>query len=239
LLTKLNHGPFLVNYFGHGSVEVWDDLLSSTDAAALTNASSSIYVSMNCLNGFFHDLYTESLAEALLKAPSGGAVAVWASSTLTSFEPQATLNREFLKRLTRTSLGEAATAAKQAITDADARRTWILFGDPTMFGTPQGASPDGAAANAARDGSISDGPADGGAPAQGDGAVSVGLLNDRKPDTGSSATSGCGCAASGAASRSSPLAGLALFGLLVFGRRRARSTHDKRAGSSTPARPTD
>ena len=26
---------------------------------------------MNCLNGFFHDLYTTSLAESLLKAPHG------------------------------------------------------------------------------------------------------------------------------------------------------------------------
>jgi MYXO-CTERM domain-containing protein len=226
LLTKLNQGPFLVNYFGHGSVEVWDGLLSSTDAAALTNATSSIYVSMNCLNGFFHDLYTESLAEALLKAPNGGAVAVWASSTLTSFEPQATLNREFLKRLTRTSLGEAARAAKQAITDADARRTWILFGDPTMFGAPRGASPDGGAANATRDGSVGDGPADAEAPAHADGAVSDGLPSDRKPDAASSATSdgGCSCAAAGAASRSAPLTGLALLGLLLLGRRRARST---------------
>ena len=35
---------------------------------------------MNCLNGFFHDLYTTSLAESLITAPQGGAVAVWASS---------------------------------------------------------------------------------------------------------------------------------------------------------------
>jgi MYXO-CTERM domain-containing protein len=225
LLAKLNHGPFLVNYFGHGSIEVWDDLLSSTDAAALTNASSSIYVSMNCLNGFFHDLYTESLAEALMKAPNGGAVAVWASSTLTSFEPQAALNREFLKRLTRTSLGEAATAAKRAITDADARRTWILFGDPTMFGTPQGAFPDGDAENASRDGSISDGPADAEASAQADGAASDSPPSDGNPGASASSDHGCNCAAAGAAGRGSPLAGLALVGLLVLGRRRARTRH--------------
>jgi MYXO-CTERM domain-containing protein len=218
LLTKLNQGPFLVNYFGHGSVEVWDGLFSSADAEALTNARSSVYVSMNCLNGFFQDLYTESLAEALLKAPSGGAVAVWASSTLTSFEPQATLNREFLSRLTHTSLGEAATAAKQAITDPDARRTWILFGDPTLFGTPQGAASDAAAGG-------DDGAAPGDARNQADAAVSDGPPNDRKPDASSSATSdrGCGCGAAGAARPSSPLSGLALLGLLVFRRRRARS----------------
>jgi hypothetical protein len=146
LVADLNQGPFLVNYIGHGSVEVWDDLFSDADAAALTNAQLSIYVSMNCLNGFFHDVYTESLAESLTKAPNGGAVAVWASSTLGSFDSQAVLNQEFLRRLTHTSLGEAAMAAKAAITDLDAQRTWILFGDPTLYGTPGsrgGGLPDG------------------------------------------------------------------------------------------------
>ena len=80
LLPLLDQGPFLVNYMGHGSVSVWDGLFSGSDAAALTNGPLSIYVSMNCLNGFFHDVYTESLAETLIKAPQGGAVAVWASS---------------------------------------------------------------------------------------------------------------------------------------------------------------
>jgi hypothetical protein len=147
LLAKLDAGPFLVNYFGHGSVEVWDDLLSSTDAAALTNAQPSITVSMNCLNGFFHDLYTTSLAEALLEAPNGGAVAVWASSTLTSFAPQETFNRAFLSRVARGSLGAADLAAKRAITDVDARRTWMIFGDPTLFGAPMGAPPPDAGAS--------------------------------------------------------------------------------------------
>jgi hypothetical protein len=158
LLPLLDAGPFLVNYMGHGSVSVWDGLFSGSDAAALTNAPLSIYVSMNCLNGFFHDVYTESLAETLMKAPQGGAVAAWASSTLTSFDQQGVLDQAFVERLTRTSLGEAAIAAKRAITDVDAQRTWILFGDPTLFGVPTPLTPgedaglgaDGAAADAAR-----------------------------------------------------------------------------------------
>ena len=155
LLPLLDAGPFLVNYMGHGSVEVWDDLFSDTDAAALTNAPLSIYVSMNCLNGFFHDVYTESLAETLMKAPQGGAVAAWASSTLTSFDQQGVLDQAFVERLTRTSLGEAAIAAKRAITDVDAQRTWILFGDPTLFGVPTPATAGGDAGLGA-DGAVTD-----------------------------------------------------------------------------------
>jgi hypothetical protein len=48
---------------------------------------------MTCLNGLFHDVYTESLAEAMLKAQQGGAVAVWASSGLTGPEGQVVMNK--------------------------------------------------------------------------------------------------------------------------------------------------
>ena len=53
---------------------------------------------MNCLNGFFHDLYTTSLAERCSEAP-GGAVAVWASSTLAEYDQQPMFDQEFLMRI--------------------------------------------------------------------------------------------------------------------------------------------
>jgi hypothetical protein len=90
---------------------------------------------MTCLNGYFHDLYTESLAEALMKAPNGGAIAVWTSSSLTEPDQQAIMNRELFRQLFgggSLSLGEAVTRAKSAVTDPDVRKSWILFGDPSM-----------------------------------------------------------------------------------------------------------
>jgi hypothetical protein len=137
LLERLNWGPLLVNYIGHGSVEVWsDDLFSADDARALTNGPHLPFViAMTCLNGLFHDLYSaESLAEALLHAEEGGAVAVWASSGLTLPEGQAVMNQALVRFLFNgegLTLGEAAMAAKAAATDPDVRRTWVLFGDPT------------------------------------------------------------------------------------------------------------
>jgi hypothetical protein len=213
LLPLLDAGPFLVNYMGHGSVSVWDGLFSGGDAAALTNGPLSIYVSMNCLNGFFHDVYTESLAETLMKAPQGGAVAVWASSTLTSFDQQGALDQAFVARLTRTSLGEAAIAAKRGITDLDAQRTWILFGDPTLFGVPTpaavapgdgGLGPDGSATDATRpEAGVSGDAAIFGMPdaGRGDGGQRDGGAGDAGPgDAGADAPSvpapgggGCGC----------------------------------------------
>jgi len=89
---------------------------------------------MDCLNGFFHDLYSTSLAEALLDAEGGGAWAVWAPSGLTSPEGQAAVDRRLFQVLfgggSPATLGEAVLEAKAASEDPDIRRTWILFGDP-------------------------------------------------------------------------------------------------------------
>jgi hypothetical protein len=92
------------------------------------------FVDMTCLNGFFQDLYSESLAEALLKAEEGGALAVWASSGLTEPESQSPMNQELIRLLFNgesLTLGQATARAKTATNDQDVRRTWILFGDPT------------------------------------------------------------------------------------------------------------
>lgn len=136
LLEAINRGQKLVNYTGHGSVEVWrGNLLTSADARGLTNQKLSFFVAMNCLNGLFHDLYTESLAEALIRAERGGAVAVWASSALTEPDQQAAMNQQLFRLLFDSrsvlTMGEAAMNAKAVISSSDIRRTWILFGDPT------------------------------------------------------------------------------------------------------------
>jgi len=139
LLNSLNvQGQAMVNYIGHGSEEVWaGGLLSLTDADGLTNGSKVPFVvSMTCLNGYFQDIYGTALAKALIEAPGGGALAVWASSGLTDSATQAVLNQALVKALFGTqsmTLGEAAATAKTAVSDLDVRRTWILFGDPATM----------------------------------------------------------------------------------------------------------
>ena len=138
ILTGLNDGSLIVNYSGHGSTEQWSfaNFLDDTAATSLTNGQRlPVYLLMDCLNGFFHDVYTQSLAESLILSPNGGAVAVWASSGFTDAQPQAYLNQTLLGILARNRslpLGTAILAAKSGVTDADVRRTWILFGDPSM-----------------------------------------------------------------------------------------------------------
>jgi autotransporter-associated beta strand protein len=138
IVDALNQGPMLVNYYGHGSVRVWTGagLLSNDLAGALTNGNRlSVYVMMTCLNGYANDANIDSLGEAALKAPHGGAVAVWASSGFTIPQPQFEMNTEFYRLLFSGQpmrLGDAARNAKAATSDLDVRRTWILLGDPAM-----------------------------------------------------------------------------------------------------------
>ncbi len=135
LLDAINASPDLVNYIGHGNVDIWGgNWLSGQDAAALSNnAHPAFFVMMTCLNGFFLDPQLESIAESLLHA-DGGAVAVWASAGVTVPSGQVQANQELYRILfgsaTPPALGEAVRQAKNASSDLDVRQTWNLLGDP-------------------------------------------------------------------------------------------------------------
>ena len=151
ILAALNKGALLVNYNGHGAEQQWSfaELFNTDDATALTNGSRlPVYVIIDCLNGLFQDVYAESLAESLILAPNGGAVAVWASSGFTEQPPQVSMNLSLLHQLAASPndpLGALILRAKNGTTDNDVRRTWILFGDPAMkfHFAPHGSSTSG------------------------------------------------------------------------------------------------
>jgi uncharacterized repeat protein (TIGR01451 family) len=138
ILAALNSGSLIVNYIGHGSEEQWsfEDLFDDTSAAALSNGNRlPVYILMDCLNGFFQDVYATSLSTSLMLAPDGGAVAVWASSGFTDAAPQATMNQALISQWKANQtlpIGKVTLAAKLGITDNDVRRTWNLFGDPLL-----------------------------------------------------------------------------------------------------------
>jgi hypothetical protein len=135
LMRSFDQGALLVNYIGHGGMMEWrGDLFTDDDAEGLNNGLRlPLVVSMTCLNGFFQAPYADSMAEALLKAANGGAIAVWASSGLTEPHGQVVMNKELVRLLFNgapLTLGEATAKAKAAMGDQDVRKTWILFGDP-------------------------------------------------------------------------------------------------------------
>jgi hypothetical protein len=145
LLDGIANGQKVVNYVGHGSPSIWrDNLLTAADALALTNIGRyPLFVAMTCLNGEFQRPELNTLAAALMNASQGGAIAVWASSGFTVPNKQATMNQQFYKLLFQLGfqksgaqslrLGDITVKAKLSVTDADIRRTWILFGDPSMW----------------------------------------------------------------------------------------------------------
>jgi len=138
VIANLNAGKALVNYSGHGNVDVWTGaaIFTSSDATALTNGNKlSFVVVMDCLNGYFQDPTLLSLSEALVKAPAGGAVAAFASSGLTLPGGQHEMSEELYTLIYGAepiAMGDAIKIAKGSTTDLDVRSTWIFFGDPSM-----------------------------------------------------------------------------------------------------------
>jgi predicted small secreted protein len=139
LIEMISRGQKIINYTGHGSVDQWrGSLLTNDDAATVENTNRySVFVIMNCLNGYGQDPALDGLGEALIKAQRGGAVAVWASSGITNPDAQAQMNQQLYRLMfngsTRSlTIGELILRAKTQITEPDVRRTWVLIGDPTM-----------------------------------------------------------------------------------------------------------
>jgi uncharacterized repeat protein (TIGR01451 family) len=139
ILNAINSGQGLVNYLGHGSEEQWSgsDIFDNNSVSLLTNGSQlPVFLIMDCLNGFFQDVYEQPLGVTLILASNGGAAAVLASSGLNQAPPQTKLDAlvvENALRVKGATLGDAIMNAKSQISDADVRRTFNLFGDPAML----------------------------------------------------------------------------------------------------------
>jgi uncharacterized repeat protein (TIGR01451 family) len=138
IVAAINSGQLLVNYIGHGAEQQWSgsDIFDNNAVATLTNGTQlPVFLIMDCLNGFFQDVFGQPLAVTLILAPNGGGVAVLASSGLNQAPPQAQLDALIVKSVLSSpqpTLGDAIVAAKSQISSAVVRKTYILFGDPAM-----------------------------------------------------------------------------------------------------------
>ena len=138
IVNNINSGQALVNFLGHGSEEQWAGpaVFDTNAVGSLTNGSQlPVFLIMDCLNGFFQDVYAEPLGVTLMLAPNGGGVAVLASSGLNQPRPQTDLDALVVQNAFNSkgaTLGEAILKAKSKIADPDVRTTFVLFGDPAM-----------------------------------------------------------------------------------------------------------
>ena len=95
---------------------------------------------MSCLLGFFGHPERDAMAEELLLAEDGGAVAVFAPSSLTLSSDQGPLNRALLRVLLEDeapTAGLAILEAKRSVAaetqgQRDVIETFTLLGDPAL-----------------------------------------------------------------------------------------------------------
>jgi hypothetical protein len=148
IISALNHGVSIVNYVGHGGIEVWGDeaVLQNEDAIILKNGSRlPIFTTFTCLNGFFNHPEIDALAETLLWTRGGGIVAAVAPSGRTYSAQQTPLATTFYTRLLSgqsSTLGEALLQAKLEVSRepnlGEIVHTLNLLGDPALrFQAPQ------------------------------------------------------------------------------------------------------
>ena len=131
-----------MNYIGHGAIHLWADenILNIHDVDSLSLQSHQpMLLSMNCLNGFFHFPYFNSLAEELMKAKGKGVVAAFSPSGLSLNDGAHVFHRALLQELLSRGherLGDAVMAAQAAYAEwgalPDMLVIYHLFGDPAM-----------------------------------------------------------------------------------------------------------
>lgn len=152
--NAFNGGALIVNYAGHGAIQIWSDeeLMNTNRAACLTNGvrlplvitptcHNGYFISSKIYDGFGHLVYYESLAEELVRNPLGGAIACLSPSG----ESVPSDQEVFVDAMFQTiggegaiCLGPAVERARQKLYDriGDSGRTvlesFILFGDPAL-----------------------------------------------------------------------------------------------------------
>ena len=141
LQAELNRGGALVSYMGHSSYAIWGlnpssgILLSATEARGLSNATPLLVTQWGCWNTYFVNPRQDTMANAFLFQPYGGA-AILGATALTDVSMLAGLGNAFFKQVGQSAtLGEALQAAQRIYLNqnpaaASKLRGFALLGDP-------------------------------------------------------------------------------------------------------------
>src|SRR5690606_1094297 len=131
----------VVNFTGHGSEsQIADERIFETSSVgSLTNSDRLfLFLTASCSVGKF-DVTTPSLAEALMRHPNGGSIAVFSASSVASSSGNAGVNQRFFSKMfpggdvTRVRpIGEAAVEAKIAGQGDLNELRFALHGDPAV-----------------------------------------------------------------------------------------------------------
>ncbi len=140
----INDGRSIVNYIGHGSGMNWATTgFGNSDAQLLDNGNRLPFIiDVSSLNGQWHG--TTCLAEAFLRNPDGGAVAMFSSSVSPSWVPPTVMQKRLIELLVaeeKLTLGALTLASSvRALEAYQGGREGVavveeynLFGDCTLL----------------------------------------------------------------------------------------------------------
>lgn len=144
MIHTLREGRGIFHYTGHGSFQQLADenVLNNNDISAMpSHPPVPLVVSLTCYVGRFDDFSTQSLSEALVLKPAGGALAVYAPSgnSLNAYGQE--FGEAFYEHHALgnyDTLGLALVAAGQTMgpptrpLEAVSRRTYMLLGCPAL-----------------------------------------------------------------------------------------------------------
>jgi hypothetical protein len=139
---SFDQGASLLSYIGHGGIHLWahENLFDLSRVGALgLQPQQPVLVTLNCLNGYFHFPYFNSLSEELLKAEGKGAIAAFSPSGLSLNGPAHVFHKALVRELTSRNhrrLGDAVLAAQAAYAETgvfpELLSIYHLLGDPAL-----------------------------------------------------------------------------------------------------------
>jgi hypothetical protein len=142
ILQAFDEGASLMSYMGHGSIHLWanENLFNIWQVPSLSPQSQQpILLTMNCLNGYFHFPYFNSLSEELLKAEGKGVIAAFSPSGLSLNDPAHKFHKALLDQMVNQGherLGDAVLAGQAVYADTGAfpelLSIYHLLGDPAL-----------------------------------------------------------------------------------------------------------
>jgi hypothetical protein len=142
IVDAFNGEGGLVSYVGHGGIHLWasENIFDSSRVMTLApRPEPPLVLTLNCLNGYFHFPYFNSLAEELMKAEGKGAIAVVAPSGLSLNEPAHLYHKALVGELVsgrHRRLGDALLGAQSTYAASGAfpelLRIYLLLGDPAL-----------------------------------------------------------------------------------------------------------
>jgi hypothetical protein len=142
IANAFEEGPSVMSYIGHGAIHLWanENLFNIGSVDSLSpQPQQPLLFTMNCLNGYFHFPYHDSLSEKLLKAEGKGVIAAFSPSGLSLDEPAHRFHRVLLEEVVNgehARLGDAILAGQSDYANSgvlpELLTIYHLLGDPAL-----------------------------------------------------------------------------------------------------------